>query len=53
MLIGETDEIRFKRVLLEEIDQALTKLSEADLISAEDLDGFGEEDRDGDHEDEV
>jgi phage terminase Nu1 subunit (DNA packaging protein) len=30
-LIGETDERRFKSVLLEEIDQALTALAEADL----------------------
>lgn len=31
-LIGETDERRFKEVLLSEIDQALTALAETDLV---------------------
>ena len=37
MLIGETDEIRFKRVLLEEIDAALEALAEVDLMDEESL----------------
>lgn len=39
MLIGETDETRFKAVLQGEIDQALDALSEADLLGDADLDG--------------
>ncbi|EAM3588059.1 terminase small subunit [Salmonella enterica] len=37
LLIGENDQRRFKRVLLEEIDQVLTALANADL-----LDGYSE-----------
>ncbi|MNC15808.1 Phage DNA packaging protein Nu1 [compost metagenome] len=37
LLIGESDQRRFKRVLLEEIDQVLTALANADL-----LDGYSE-----------
>jgi phage terminase Nu1 subunit (DNA packaging protein) len=47
MLIGETDEVRFKRVLLEEIDQALEALAEADLIdedAIDDMEGGDEDD---------
>lgn len=36
-LIGETDELRFKKVLLAEIDQALLALSRAELITDADL----------------
>jgi phage terminase Nu1 subunit (DNA packaging protein) len=37
LLIGENDEVRFKRVLLEEIDQALDAMAEADLLDNDDL----------------
>lgn len=37
-LIGETDETRFKRVMLEEIDQALQALADADLTGDADED---------------
>lgn len=36
-LIGETDETRFKKVLLEEIDQTLLSLSESELVNEDDL----------------
>ena len=53
-LIGETDETKFKTVLLEEIDQALTALADRDLILEEDLDseeeGDGEEGEGADSE---
>ncbi|WP_334061729.1 terminase small subunit [Limimaricola cinnabarinus] len=45
-LIGEDDETRIKAVLLDEIDQALTALSDETLISEEDLEleeGEGED----------
>lgn len=38
LLIGETDETRFKRILLEEIDQALDAMADADLVDEGDLD---------------
>ena len=38
MLIGETDETRFKAVLLAEIDQVLEALADASLVDEEDLD---------------
>jgi len=41
MLIGETDEARFKSVLLAELDQALDTLSQSELIEPEDLDDDG------------
>lgn len=37
MLIGETNETRFKSVLLDEIDQALDALADSDLIELSDL----------------
>ncbi|MFB9149538.1 terminase small subunit [Roseovarius ramblicola] len=37
-LVGETDETQMKAVLLEEIDQALEALADADLIHEADLD---------------
>jgi len=37
LLIGETDETRFKSVLLAEIDQALEALADANLVDDEDL----------------
>lgn len=37
-LIGETNERRFKAVLLEEIDQALMSLADADLAGDDDMD---------------
>lgn len=43
VLIGETDERTFKRVLLQEIDQALEALADADLTAEED-----DEEYDGD-----
>lgn len=43
-IVGETDEARLKAVLLAEIDQALEALSDADLITAEDIDEFGDDD---------
>jgi terminase small subunit / prophage DNA-packing protein len=43
MLIGETDEVRFKRVLLEEIDHALGALAEADLIDEDAIEDFDDE----------
>ena len=43
MLIGETDEVRFKRVLLEEIDHALDALAEADLIDEDAIGNFDDE----------
>lgn len=46
LLIGENDEIRFKRVLLEEIDQALDAMADADLVDEDDL----QPDDDGDDE---
>jgi len=46
-LLGETDETRIKAVLLEEVDQALEVLADAELIAEDDL-----EDDDPDHEDE-
>jgi phage terminase Nu1 subunit (DNA packaging protein) len=36
-LIGETNETRFKKVLLEEIDQTLLSLSESELVNEDDL----------------
>jgi len=36
-LLGESDETRFKAVLLEEVDQALEALADADLIFEDDL----------------
>jgi terminase small subunit / prophage DNA-packing protein len=36
-LIGETDEVRFKAVLLDEIDQALEAMANADLVDDDDL----------------
>ena len=42
-LIGETDEVRFKRVLLDEIDQALETLADTDLIDEEALDEFADD----------
>jgi terminase small subunit / prophage DNA-packing protein len=41
-LLGETDDTAFKLVLLEEIDQALEALADADLLTEDDL-----EDNDG------
>jgi phage terminase Nu1 subunit (DNA packaging protein) len=38
LLIGETDERRYKRVLLEEIDQILEVLAKADLLAIDDDD---------------
>ena len=38
MLIGETDEVRFKKVLMAEIDKALAALAEADLVDEADID---------------
>lgn len=38
LLIGETDEVRFKSVLLAEIDQALEALADASLVDDDDLD---------------
>lgn len=43
-LIGETDETRFKEVLLEEVDEALTALADADLISEADLENEEDDD---------
>lgn len=40
-LIGETDERRFKRILLEEIDLALTAAEEADLVDEEEQEAEG------------
>lgn len=37
LLIGETDETRFKAVLLSELDQALEALADAHLVADEDL----------------
>jgi len=45
-LLGEADETRIKAVLLEEIDQALEVLADADLINEEDLELDGGEDDD-------
>lgn len=42
LLIGETDERRFKKVLLGEIDQALVALASADLAGSDD-DGTADE----------
>jgi phage terminase Nu1 subunit (DNA packaging protein) len=38
-VVGETDEARLKAVLLEEIDQALEALADADLVDDDDLQG--------------
>jgi phage terminase Nu1 subunit (DNA packaging protein) len=46
-LIGETDERTFKRILLEEIDQVLENLANADLAGS-DEDGDEDEDGEGD-----
>lgn len=43
-LLGENDETRLKAVLLEEVDQALEALADADLIFEEDLEEDEEED---------
>lgn len=43
-LIAESDETRFKAVLLEEIDEALSALADADLITEADLDDEADED---------
>jgi phage terminase Nu1 subunit (DNA packaging protein) len=43
MLIGETDERRFKQVLMEEIDAVLESLAEADLYDEEDPDEEADE----------
>ena len=45
MLIGETDERRFKKVMMAEIDEVLKSLNAASL-----LDGYDEGDTDGDEE---
>jgi phage terminase Nu1 subunit (DNA packaging protein) len=45
LLIGETDERRYKRVMLEEIDQILEVLAKTDLLSVDDED---DADLDGD-----
>lgn len=45
LLIGETDETRFKSVLLQELDQALDALAEDALVDEDDL---VDEDGDGD-----
>lgn len=37
-LIGETDEVKFKAVMLEEIDRALDSLADAALVNEYDLD---------------
>ena len=39
LLIGEKNETRFKKVLLEEIDQALEALADSVLVEEEDLVG--------------
>lgn len=39
LLIGETDERRFKRIMLEEIDQALESLANADLAGSDEEEG--------------
>jgi len=38
MLIGETDKVRFKKVLMAEIDKALAALAEADLVDEGEID---------------
>lgn len=43
MIVGETDEARIKRLLLEEIDQALDALAEVSLIDEADLDDLDDE----------
>ena len=47
MIVGETDEARIKRVLTEEIDQALVALSEISLADEGDLDIGEDVDDDG------
>jgi phage terminase Nu1 subunit (DNA packaging protein) len=44
VLIGETDERQFKQVLLQEIDQALEALADADLTAEDDDDADDEDD---------
>lgn len=43
MLIGETDSVRFKSVLLTEIDQALNELAEIDLLTGTEFEGHADE----------
>jgi len=46
-LIGETDETKFKVVLLEEIDHALEALADDDLINEADLELEDEDSAEG------
>lgn len=48
LLIGETDEARFKRVLLAEIDQALEALADEVLIDEAEIDADGDSDGEDD-----